>query len=172
VADVTVDPSVRVNANFRIHLKAPLVLGGISVTPAGTPAQLFITAKQIGKDGVTHYDILITQFRIKDVGTLPVRPVAATVEAITAGMDIPATTAGAIVADNGRMRITVPLPINLSNDTPQAGFTPAPIRTAGPYIPQPRRGARPTLPPAPATPSPSPVPTPDPAISPAPTASP
>jgi hypothetical protein len=172
VADVTVDPSVRVNANFHIHLKAPLTIGTINVAPANTPAQLFVTAKRTGKDGVTHYDITIAQFRIKDLGTLPVVPVHATVDTITAGMDIPVTTAGAVISSEGRLRITVPLPITLSNDAPQAGYTPAPIRTAGPYVPLPRRGARPTVPPAPATPSPSPEPTADPAVSPAPAASP
>ena len=159
VADVTVDSHVRVGANFHVHLKGPLTIGAIPVAPEGTAAQLFITGKTTGKDGVTHYDIAITQFRLRDIGTLPVRPVESTVDEIKAGMDIPVTTMGMIAATEGRLRISIPLPINLSNDAPQGGYTASPIKTASPMVP-PRRVGRPTP-----TPTPFPTPSPDPTAS-------
>jgi hypothetical protein len=162
VADETVDPRVRPGSEFRAHLRDPLTLGDQLVATAGTPARLIVTGKEIAKDGTPTYRIAIVGLNLGLAGTLPVRPDTAAVGRIAAGMDIPATTLAIVGIDEGKVRVVVPLPFKLSNEPPAAGYTPAPLRTAGPILNNRRRPSR----------SRSPAPSPTPSASPAASASP
>jgi hypothetical protein len=125
-------------------LRDPLTLGDTLVATAGTPARLVVTAKDIGKDGTASYHIAIIGFNLGLAGTLPVRPNTPTVEHISAGMAIPATTLAALGFEAGKVRVALPLPFKLSNEPPNGGYTPAPLRTAAPIIN--RRRATPSPP--------------------------
>ncbi|MFN2461047.1 MAG: hypothetical protein ABR591_10215 [Candidatus Velthaea sp.] len=146
IADDTVDARVRPGAEFRAHLKEPLSMGTVLVAQAGATARLIVTSKNTGKDGVTHYGIALERFAIRGAGDLPVRVQTPIVDHIAAGMEIVATTAGAVADTDGRLRIAIPLPFQLSNDKPQGGYTPVPLRTAAAIAPR-------------ATPTPRPLPT-------------
>jgi hypothetical protein len=148
IADETVDPRVRPGSEFRAHLRDPLTVGGTLVATAGTAARLVVTAKETAKDGAPAYRIAIIGLNLGLAGTLPVAPTTPTVGHVTAGMAIPATTLAAVGFEQGKIRVVVPLPFKLSNESPNGGYTPAPLRTAGPVIT--RRGK----------PGPSPTPTP------------
>jgi hypothetical protein len=165
VSDETVDPRVRPGSEFRAHLRDPLALGDTLVATAGTPARLIVTAKDTAKDGTLSYRIAIVGLNLGLAGTLPVRPNMPTVEHIVTGMAIPATTLAVIGFEQGKIRVAVPLPFTLSNEPPNGGYTPAPLRTAGPIL----NRRKPTPSPAP-SPSPSPSSSPAPASSPAPPA--
>jgi hypothetical protein len=167
IVDDTVDRRVRPGSEFRAHLRDPLTLGDTLVATAGTPAKLIVTSKDVAKDGTPSYHIAIVGLNLGLAGTLPVRPNAPTVERISAGMAIPATTLAALGYEAGKVRVALPLPFKLSNEPPNGGYTPAPLRTAAPIIN--RRRSTPTSAPAPsattsAAPSPpasaSPVPSP------------
>ena len=155
VADETVDARVRPGAEFRAHLRDPLTLGETLVATAGTPARLIVTSKETAKDGLTQYRIAIVGLNLGLAGTLPVRPKTATVDRISAGMAIPATTLAQIDYEFGKIRVAIPLPFKLSNEPPNTGYTPAPLRTAAPIINSNRNNRRrPGASPAPpATPS-------------------
>jgi hypothetical protein len=178
ISDETIDPRVRPGSEFRAHLRDSLTLGDTLVATAGTPARLVVTAKDSAKDGTPNYRIAIVGLNLGLPGMLPVRPVTPTVERIAVGQAIPATTLAAVAFEEGKLRVAVPLPFTLSNELPNGGYTPAPLRTAGPIInrrrgtpapvPAPSASASPTgapLPPAGnpppgATPTASPLPTP------------
>jgi hypothetical protein len=157
VSDDTVDGRVRPGSEFRAHLRDPLTLGDTLVATAGTPARLVVTAKDIAKDGTASYRIAIVGLNLGLAGTLPVRPDSPVVEHIKAGMPIPATTLAAVGFEAGKVRVALPLPFKLSNEPPNGGYTPAPLRTASPIVN--RRRSSPTPVPSTApTPSPSPAP--------------
>jgi hypothetical protein len=134
ISDDTVDQRVRPGSEFRAHLRDPLALGNTLVATAGTPARLVVTAKDIAKDGTPSYRIAIVGLNLGLAGTLPVRPNTPTVEHISAGMAIPATTLAALGFEAGKVRVALPLPFKLSNEPPRGGYTPAPLRTAAPII--------------------------------------
>jgi len=150
VSDETVDSRVRPGSEFRAHLRDPLTLGDTLVAPAGTPARLVVTAKEAASGGTPVYHIAIVGLNLGLAGTLPVRPVTPTVDRISVGMDIPATTLAILGIEEGKVRVAVPLPFPLSNEPPNTVYTPAPLRTAAPIINN-RNRRRPTP-----TPSPSP----------------
>jgi hypothetical protein len=160
IADDTVDRRVRPGAEFRAHLRDPLALGDRLVATAGTPARLVVTDTITAKDGTLSYRIAIVGLNLGLAGTLPVRPDTPTVAHISAGMAIPATTLAALGFEAGKVRVALPLPFKLSNEAPNGGYTPAPLRTAGPIINRRRPTPTPGL-----TASPSPSPSPSPAAS-------
>lgn len=150
VADETVDPRVRPGSEFRAHLRDPLELGPTLVATAGTAARLIITAKDNAKDGTPRYHIAIVGLHLGLAGTLPVKPEMPIVEQISAGMPIAATTLASVGYEQGKVRVAIPLPFRLSNEPPNGGYTPAPLRTATPAFN--RRKS---------TPTPLPTPTPE-----------
>jgi hypothetical protein len=155
---------VRPGSEFRAHLRDPLTLGDTLVATAGTRARLVVTSKDLAKDGSPSYHIAIVGLNLGLAGTLPVRPTTPTVERINAGMAIPATTLAALAFVSGKVRVALPLPFKLSNEPPNGGYTPAPLRTAGPVISNGNSRRH-------ATPSPSPAGPPSvPATSPSPAA--
>jgi hypothetical protein len=147
VADETVDSRVRPGSEFRAHLRDPIELGQTLVATAGTPAHLIVISRERASDGSLRYQIGIIGLNLGLAGELPVKPQTPIVERVAAGMTIPATTLASIGYEQGKVRIAIPLPIKLSNDPPNGGYTPAPLRTAAPIL-QRRRGR----------PSPSPSP--------------
>ncbi|GAC1401908.1 MAG: hypothetical protein NVSMB64_00850 [Candidatus Velthaea sp.] len=155
ISDETVDARVRPGSEFRAHLKDALSFGTTLVAPANTPVRLIVTQKDIRPDGSTRYTIALIRFTIPAAGDLPVRPLTNIVDAIATGREIAATTLGAVSEVNGKLRIAIPLPFQLSNDTPQGGYTPVPLRTAAPIVPH----RPPTPPPAAPTPAPQASPT-------------
>jgi len=161
VSDDTVDARVRPGSEFRAHLRDPLTLGDTLVATAGTPARIIVTAKDAGKDGNPQYHIAIVGLNLGLAGTLPVRPDQPTLDHLTAGTAIPAKTLAAVGFEEGKIRVAVPLPFKLSNEPPYSGYTPAPLRTAGPIINNNRRrpGASPSPSPSPSL-SPGPLPAP------------
>lgn len=96
--------------------------------------------------------------RLGVAGTLPVKPDSPVVERIAAGMPIAATTLASVGFEQGKIRVAIPLPFKLSNETPNGGYTPAPLRTAAPIIPRRKPTPVPT-PTAEASLSPVPAPT-------------
>ena len=163
---------MRPGSEFRAHLRDPLELGGTLVATAGTRARLVVTSKDLAKDGTPSYHIAIVGLDLGLAGTLPVRPNTPTVERISAGMAIPATTLATLAFVAGKVRVALPLPFKLSNEPPNGGYTPAPLRTANPIInsrngrqhapPSPSPSAAPSTPPVsapPAAPAPSSLPT-------------
>lgn len=165
ISDDTVDGRVRPGSEFRAHLRDPLALGDTLVATAGTPARLVVTAKDIAKDGTPSYHIAIVGLNLGLAGTLPVRPNTPTVERITAGMAIPATTLAALGFEAGKVRVALPLPFKLSNEPPNGGYTPAPLRTAGPIISRRRATPTPAASPPPSASASAPLQSPLPAAS-------
>lgn len=162
VSDETIDPRVRPGSEFRAHLRDPIELGATLVAIAGTPARLIVTGKDTAQDGSVTYHIAIINLNLGSAGTLPVQPTTPIVQHITTGTAITATTLASVGFDEGKVRVAVPLPFKLSNEPPAAGYTPAPLRTAGPIM----NRRRPT-------PTPAAAPSSTPSVSPAePTASP
>ena len=155
VSDETVDARVRPGSEFRAHLKDDLHLQGTLVAAANTPARLVVTEKIARPDGSYKYTIALVRFSIAGLGYLPVKPVTNVVELISTGLEIPATTLGYVNDIDGRLRIVIPLPRNLSNDAPVGAYTPVPLRTAAPLFPR-----KPTKPTPTPTPTPTPVPSP------------
>jgi hypothetical protein len=166
IVDETVSPRVRPGSEFRAHLRDALMLGDTLVATAGTQAHLVVTGKETGRDGMLRYRIAIIDLNLGLAGSLPVKPEAPTVGQIAAGMAIPARTLAIVGFEEGKVRVAVPLPFKLSNEPPAAGYTPAPLRTAGPILNTRRRPSR--------SPSPTASPSPSPALSasPAPSAAP
>jgi hypothetical protein len=163
---------VRPGSEFRAHLRDSLELGGTLVATAGTRARLVVTSKDLANDGTPSYHIAIVGLNLGLAGTLPVRPNTPTVERISTGMAIAATTLASLAFVAGKVRVALPLPFKLSNEPPNGGYTPAPLRTASPIInsrngrrhatPSPSASASPSAPPASASPAasaPSSVPT-------------
>jgi hypothetical protein len=150
ISEETVDPRVRPGSEFRAHLRDPLTLGDTLVATAGTRARLVVTSKVLSKDGTPSFHIAVVGLDLGLAGTLPVRPNTPTVEQIKAGMAIPATTLAALAFVAGKVRVALPLPFKLSNEPPNGGYTPAPLRTASPIINNNRNNRRHP------TPSPSP----------------
>ncbi len=155
VSDEAVKPGVRPGSEFRAHLRDPIQVGATLVALAGTPARIIVVAKETSTTGAAGYRIAIDDLKLGLAGILPVRPDSAVVDAITAGLEIPATTLATVAVEDGKVRIDVPLPFPLSNEPPASDYTPAPLRTANPALLQPRRRRRPG-----ASPSPSPSPSP------------
>jgi hypothetical protein len=149
VSDETVDPRVRPGSEFRAHLRDAISVGDTLVATAGTAARIIVTAKDTGTGETPTYRIAIVGLNLGLAGTLPVRPNAPTVERITAGMDIPATTLATIGIEAGKVRVAVPLPFTLSNEPPNTIYTPAPLRTAAPIINNRNGRRRPTPAPSP-----------------------
>ncbi len=173
ISDETVNDRVRPGSEFRAHLRDPLTLGATLVAPAGTTARIVVIVKD-PKDGTPGYHIAITGLNLGLAGTLPVRPVTPTVGQITTGMAIPATTLAIVGFEQGKVRVALPLPFPLSNEPPVTGYTPAPLRTAGPIMNRRRPGRSPSPSPSPTASAPSPVGSASPAAaaSPAPSAMP
>jgi hypothetical protein len=175
ICDDTVDGRVRPGSEFRAHLRDPLTLGDTLVATAGTPARIVVTSKDIAKDGTPSYRIAIVGLNLGLAGTLPVRPNTPKIDRVTAGMAIPATTLAALGFEAGKVRVALPLPFKLSNEPPNGGYTPAPLRTASPIInnrgnrrrstpsPNPSASASPAAPSA--SPSPAPLPSAQPGAS-------
>ncbi len=115
-------------------MRDPLTVGDTLVATAGTPARIVITGKETAKDGSTNLRIAIIGLNLGLAGMLPVRPTSPTVERLSAGMAIAATTLAAVGFDEGKVRVAAPLPFKLSNDPPNTTYTPAPLRTAAPII--------------------------------------
>jgi len=134
ISDDTVDGRVRPGSEFRAHLRDPLALGDTLVATAGTRARLVVTSKEFAGDGTPSYHIAIVGLDLGLAGTLPVRPNTPTVQQIKAGTAIPATTLAALAFVAGKVRVALPLPFKLSNEPPNGGYTPAPLRTASPII--------------------------------------
>jgi hypothetical protein len=168
VSDETVDSRVRPGSEFRAHLGESLSFGQTLVATAGTPARLVVTSKETGKDGTFRYHIAIIGLKLGLAGTLPVKPESPVVERVAAGMSIAATTLASVDYEQGKLRVTIPLPFKLSTEAPNGGFTPAPLRTASPIVPRrkPSRGPSPSPSPA-ASAEPSPAPSPASSASPA-----
>jgi hypothetical protein len=164
VSDDAVDARVRPGSEFRAHLRDPLTLGDTLVATAGTPARLVVTGKDLAKDGTPSYRIAIVGLNLGLAGTLPVRPDTPTVQHIAAGTAIPATTLAALGFEAGKVRVALPLPFKLSNEPPNGGYTPAPLRTAAPIMnrrrPTPSPAPSSTTPASPATASATPAPSP------------
>ena len=163
VSDSTVDGRVAPNSTFRAHLKDRLSSNGVVIAEPGMTVQLVVADKATGADGVTRFTIAFSRFKTL-AGDLPVTPAERVVTEIRPGIEFLARTDATVVDDGTHLRVRIPLPFTLSNDTPQGEFTPIPLRTYSPFEGRPR-GGRPT---------PSPVPTASaiPAASPSPSASP
>jgi hypothetical protein len=156
ISEDTVDARVQPGAVFRVHLRDALTgSSGVHIADAGAHAHLVVVDKAV-RDGVTRYAITLRDLAvIGGSGELPVSPIVGTVEAITTGMAIPARTTAYVANENGRLRVIIPLPFKLSNDTPQAGYTPIPFHTVSPVLP--RATKRPTTPAPTTSPEPSPT---------------
>lgn len=159
ISEETVDARVAPGGVFRVHLRDSLIgSGGVHIADAGARAHLVIVDKST-RDGVTHYTIALRDLAvIGGGGELPVTPVADTIDTIMTGTMISARTTAFVASENGRLRVVIPLPFKLSNDAPQAGYTPIPFRTVSPVLP---RATRKPATPAP-TVSPSAEPSPQP----------
>ncbi len=156
-----------------MHLKNDLVLPGKIATilaNAGTSAELHILAREHAPDGGIRYAFDLSRFKLRtEAGELPVAPVQGKIEHLTAGTEIPATTQGNVALDQtGRIRVTIPLPFILSNDTPQGGYTPIPIKTPRPFTHERGERGRRSSPPPVAAPSTEPSTAPTTAASPEP----
>ena len=144
VADDTINgDTVRPGGQFRIHLAHALVLDGTPLAPAGATARLIVTDNIRRADGSTELRIALGEFRLRQ-GELPLSAVTPGVPAVTAGMLIPATTAGSVERTADRIVISVPAPVPLSTNPPNAAYSPFPALTPPPLRPVPRRGATPT----------------------------
>ncbi|GAC1533380.1 MAG: hypothetical protein NVS2B17_00950 [Candidatus Velthaea sp.] len=149
VSDETVDARVRPGSEFRAHLKDTLAFGGTVVAAANTPVRLVVTSTDLHQSGTTRYTIALIRFTISNAGDLPVRPLRNIVDSIATGLEIPAITLGSVSEIDGKIRIAIPLPFQLSNETPRGGYTPVPLRTAAPLVPQrPKPSALPAATPA------------------------
>lgn len=162
VADDTVNAdSVRPGGRFRVHLAQDLILDGTTIAPAGTAARLVILDKDKATDGTVELFVALAEFRLRP-GELPVAPLDAVVSTVKPGQTIAAQMQGSVERVGDRTVVHVPVPVELSSDEPHSAFVPAPMKTAAPLLPPPKRGASPTpLPttfvspgesPAPATP--------------------
>lgn len=183
VSDDAVNPqSVRIGGHFKVHTKRDLVVDGDLIAPAGTTARLVVTDKNTNPDGIIMLTVAIDHFRTTP-GDLPVSPEHAMVQSIIVGTEIPSRTMGSVDRVGQRLVIRVPLPFSLSNDAPNAFYTPVAARTPTGRFASPRaRRATPSPSPAasgspgapgsssPATPAAgtSPTPAPSPAGSPSP----
>jgi len=164
VSDSSVDGRVAPNSAFRVHLKERIANNGAIVAEPGMTAQLVVVDKTKDAQGVTHFTIAFSRFRTL-AGDLPVAPVERIVSDIHPGIEIAARTDAAVVDDGTHLRVRIPLPFTLSNDLPEPGFTPIPVRTYSPLAGHPPQRTKVTVKPIP-SPSPSPseaaTPTPSP----------
>jgi hypothetical protein len=124
---------------------------------AGATARLIVTDKVRRADGTTELRIALGQFHLRQ-GELPLEPVIPGLAAVTAGMTIAATTAGSVTRTPERVVISVPVPVPLSTNVPNAAYSPIPALTPPPIRPPARRGATPT--PVPTTFNPDDAPAP------------
>jgi hypothetical protein len=123
--------TARAGNHIRAHLRSDLVVGGSIVAPSGTPAGVLIT--DIRHDaGAVRIRFALDHFALRSAGELPVEPLTPVVDAIPAGVAVPARTAGIVVVDGDRTIVRVPVPFPLSSDAPSAAFRSLPYRTLPP----------------------------------------
>jgi hypothetical protein len=143
VADDTINvDTVRAGGQYRVHLARALVLDGTPLATAGTIARLIVTEKVRRTDGSTELRLALAHFNLPQ-GDLPLTPVTPGVSGVTAGMLIPALTSGSVERTADRVVISVPVPVPLSTNPPNAAYSPIPILTPLPLRPVPRRGTAP-----------------------------
>lgn len=144
VADDSINvDTVRAGGQYRVHLARALVLDGTPLAAAGTTARLIVTGKIRRTDGTTELRLALGEFHLR-AGELPLTPVTPGVTTVTAGMPIAALTNGSVERIADRVVISVPVPVPLSSNPPNAAYSPIPMLTPLPLRPVPPRGASPT----------------------------
>ena len=153
VSEGRLDAGTRAGSTDTLKLRDPLVLDGITVAPAGTPARLAVYGYVNDANGRHETGVALERFQIPGVGLLPLKPLDPIVLPVAEGTQIRARTLAAIDHLGNRLSIRVDFPFALSTDRPASYYTPTPARTPSPATMSPR-GPRP-LPSASATASPA-----------------
>jgi hypothetical protein len=203
VLDQEIDSAtVAPGAVIAAHLRDPIVVGGRTLAPAGSPVRIVVTETRRAGDGVSGEVVLdLAPVRLTDRLDLPLRfvhadlsplliaadpedvilPPSPKAQPLKRGFDVilprgtrlRARTAASVQATSSAGdTLVTPPPYRLSTEKPYAPFTPIPLATYNPRFTPAPRNAKPSPPPPPSSSPSASTASPSPAPTPSPAATP